>query len=324
MHVQRHRDSHPPCIRSRDLPARLTLVVSAVMLALPTACSTDRDPADLLAPIGDPLLVVDAVLLVNHRFPIVRVTETSAVNEPYSADASAIVGATVHVEGGGERIAYFDTETPGVYRNRNGTARVLAETTYTLTVEAPDGRVARAETRTPAPFRVDSWLILDDTGSTVEDELASFSDGQVYIENELVYGEGLLEARFERPDVPAFQVGIRSLDPDSELVTPLDEFGDEDDFDREGSSPALEGLGGSVRLPWFAIFYAGRHLIRINALDRNWYDLIRSVPELNGGAGFGQTQGDGVERPIFHVDGGIGLFGSAAVDSIGFVVLPPD
>ena len=32
--------------------------------------------------------------------------------------------------------------------------------------------------------------------------------------------------------------------------------------------------------------------------------------------------GDNFERPLFHVNGGIGIFGSASVDSVGFVVLP--
>ena len=78
-----------------------------------------------------------------------------------------------------------------------------------------------------------------------------------------------------------------------------------------------------MRLPWFAIFFEGRYLIKVLALDTNTYDLVRSVPELaNGGPGFGGQAGDTFERPIFHLDGGIGLFGSAAVDSIGFTVLP--
>ena len=66
-------------------------------------------------------------------------------------------------------------------------------------------------------------------------------------------------------------------------------------------------------------------MIRIFALDENWYDLVRSSPELAGGRGavaFGGNLGDAFERPIFHVDGGIGLFGSASVDSGAFFVLP--
>jgi hypothetical protein len=53
---------------------------------------------------------------------------------------------------------------------------------------------------------------------------------------------------------------------------------------------------------------------------------VRSAPEISGAAGpvVGGNAGDGFERPIFHVEGGVGLFGSASVDSIGFVVLPQE
>ena len=49
---------------------------------------------------------------------------------------------------------------------------------------------------------------------------------------------------------------------------------------------------------------------------------LRTSPSFGGGFQFGGNAGDGFERPIFRVSGGIGLFGSAAMDSIGFTVLP--
>ena len=84
----------------------------------------------------------------------------------------------------------------------------------------------------------------------------------------------------------------------------------------------FSGNDGFVRLPWFAIFFEGRYQIKVWATDRNWDDLVRSTPNLNDGAGFGGNAGDGFEKPIFHVEGGIGLFGSASIDSIGFRILP--
>ena len=104
-----------------------------------------------------------------------------------------------------------------------------------------------------------------------------------------------------------------------------DFFEDEDfeSLDRFTSSPPLEALDGEVRLPWFAIFFEGRYKVKVYAIDRNWFDLVRSSPDLSGGGpGFGGNAGDNFEAPIFHVEGGIGLFGSAAVDSIGFYIEP--
>ena len=89
------------------------------------------------------------------------------------------------------------------------------------------------------------------------------------------------------------------------------------------TSPAIVPVDGGIRLPWAAVVYEGRYLIRVHSIDRNWYDLIRSSPEFGGGQGFGGNAGDSFDRPIFHVEGGVGLFGSGAVDSLGITVLPP-
>ena len=92
--------------------------------------------------------------------------------------------------------------------------------------------------------------------------------------------------------------------------------------ERNGSSPPLEATGGKATLPWFAIFFQGRYKIRILALDANAFDYVRSIARADGGFSFGGAPGDRFERPVFHVQGGIGLFGSASADSVGFFVHP--
>ena len=129
--------------------------------------------------------------------------------------------------------------------------------------------------------------------------------------------------RLDRSAVPAYQLALFSLDPDSEFLVDSDilEDDDIDDFERQGSSPPLDVGTGKVRLPWFAVGFAGRYLVKIYAVDQNWFDYARSNRASDGPA-FGGLAGDNFERPIFNVEGGIGLFGSAAVDSVGFFVLP--
>jgi hypothetical protein len=170
-------------------------------------------------------------------------------------------------------------------------------------------------------------VVLDETTLEPIRRLGTFEEmgDQVYAQNELVYSQGLFEARFDRPDVPAFQVGLFSLDPDSDYVIDPEFFEEEDfeDLERVISTPMLVGENGTLRLPWFAIYFEGRYLIKIFAVDRNWYDLARTVPDFGQTAGgFGGNAGDGFQRPIFHVEGGIGLFGSASMAQNGFYVLP--
>jgi hypothetical protein len=155
---------------------------------------------------------------------------------------------------------------------------------------------------------------------------AEIGDG-VYTDprNQLVYTEGLLEAWLTPVSAAGYQAGVYALDPDSGFVFDPAFLEDEDfeDFGPNIASPPILNSETEIRLPWFAIYYRGRYKVKIFALDRNWYDLARTVPELaGGGGGFGGNAGDDFERPIFHVLGGIGIFGSASMDSVGFTVHP--
>ena len=88
-----------------------------------------------------------------------------------------------------------------------------------------------------------------------------------------------------------------------------------------GRTRSAEADDGRARLPWFAIAFEGRHILRLFAVDANWFDFIRmNLADDRGG--FGGLAGDAFERPVFQLEGAIGLFGSAAADSVGIVILP--
>jgi hypothetical protein len=303
--------------------------IMAPVIALALACA-ERDPNDLFAPEAG-TIVVDAFLVVDQGFPQIVLSQTVAPNEPFSRDAAALLGATARISGGGITVDYqeIDILGPGVYAPIDRVANVAPGTVYRLEITAADGRRVRASTLTPRAFSVSEWVLLDNAGTNVIQELASFADygDSVYTrpENQLVYSQGLLEARFDQRDITGFQVGLFSRSPGSPLIIDPDFVDDEDlaDLPRTNSSPPLEALDGTVRLPWFAIFFEGKYLFKVWAMDRNWFDLARTEPTLSGGGfGFGGQAGDYFERPIFHIDGGIGLFGSGAVDSAGVTIQP--
>lgn len=207
---------------------------------------------------------------------------------------------------------------------------VLPGTEYRLEVTTGRGERASAVTTTPARFAVSDWALLDGTTQERKGSLATFAElGELAYDapqNRLAFAGDLLEARFTPPGTPAIQVGLLSLDPDSDFTIDPDFFSQEDfdSLERRTSSPPLVADLGYVRMPWFAVFFQGRYQVKIFAIDRNWYDFIRTDPRLaQGGPGFGGTAGDSFERPVFHVDGAIGLFGSASVDSVGFRVFVP-
>ncbi|MEZ4647296.1 MAG: DUF4249 family protein [Candidatus Eisenbacteria bacterium] len=312
-------------------------VVGALVLLGLASCSTDRDPNDLLVPRDVGVLTIDAVLTVSKPFPPMRISRTGSPSEPFDVGdvlrADDIAEIRIRNDDSSVIVRYtYDTAgNSGFWVPTSGDSqyRVEPDTRYELIVKTEAAELLRATTITPPPFHVEDWVILDEAGQEVVRQLTTFDDvgdpAEVFRANEIVYATGLLEARFDRPDVPAFEVGIFSLDLGSDYVIDPDFF-DEEDFeslDRVGSSPPIESNDGTLRLPWFAIFFEGRYSIKIYAMDQNWYDLARSAPGFGDGSpGFGGQAGDDFERPIFHVEGGIGLFGSTSVDSIGFDVQP--
>jgi hypothetical protein len=310
------------------------LIALSALVILSAGCSTNRDLGDLFDPSAVGTLVVDAVLIVDEPPPTIFVRQILAPDAAYDAALAAVsCSVTIYV---GDDIEYtyreqtLGTTTTGRYLPIDSTPLIKPGTRYTLGVITADGRRLTATTLTPNRFAVSDWVLLDEETLTLRRGLRTFADsGDIYTapENQIIYQDGLLEARFAAgAHADRFHIGLQSLDPGSPFVIEGDFLDEEDyaDFQRQSSSPALEATGDFVRLPWFAIFFEGRYKIKVYAVDQNWFDLARSSPELVGieGPSFGGNAGDDFDRPIFHVEGGIGLFGSGAVDSIGFSILP--
>jgi hypothetical protein len=314
------------------------IIMLAAGLLASAGCTPDRDEATLFAPEAVGVPVVDMVLIVDQPLPPLRLSRTQAPDVPYDPAAAFLGGATVSVL---HRIA-DDVVLETVYRQDVGGPQYVPRDTpvpvvlpgahYILQVSTLDGETITAETTTPQRFAIDEWVLLDASGTVERRRLETFAtQGEAVYDhpaNQLDYADGLLDARFSASaaDLGAagFQVGLFSLDPDAGFVIDPPFFEPEDfaDLPRSGSSPAFAGEDRFVRLPWFAVYYDGRHLVKTYAVDRNWYDLVRTTPEGGGGFGFGGNLGDGVDPPLFHVQGGIGLFGSAAADSNGFRINP--
>ena len=300
----------------------------SALLAIMAGCSTDRDDSDFFAPAYVDVVVVDMVLVVGRPFPAMSLTRTTTPDKVFDARAQAVSGANVFVLLPDlTRVQYSETTLVGRYVPITHTGLLVQpETTHSLHVITPDGENVTATTTTPSRFSIDDWVLLDDAGVNVQRTLKTFEefgDG-VYFqpENQLVYTDGLLEGWFEGEGNTGYHVGISSLDLDSDFVVDPTFFDEEDyeDLERNISSPIFEAAEEKVRLPWLAIFFQGRYKILVYSVDPNWYDLILTLPEYSNGIG-GNT-GDNFGRPKFNVNGGIGLFGSASVDSIGLFVLP--
>lgn len=304
---------------------RLLLPVLALLLV---ACGE----RELFAPDDVGVLVIDAVLVAGEDLPEIRLTRTLAPDAGWNPFVAGVEGARVEVMREDGTTWRFNAVPgrPGIYQPPAAAPAIEAATRYDLEVVVGGEERLRASTLVPPRFERVDYLLLDRSGNTVLDTLATYAEAgdSVYTRasNRLPYDSGLFEARFPRPMAAGFQVVLRSLDPNSDFVIDPDFFEPEDfeELERINSSPAFLAGEGTLRLPWFAIFFEGRYRLDLFAVDRNWFDYVRSRPDEGGGFGFGGNAGEGFDRPIFHVEGGIGLFGSAVVDSAGFTVLPPN
>jgi hypothetical protein len=303
----------------------------AILLLFPWAigaCSGERDASELLGPTVVEVPVVNTVFYVGRPLPPVLLSRSIGTGVVFSPENTAITGARVSISTDAWTREYIE-RNPGVYEPA-GTGMVRPNTTYRLRAELPEGSVVTAETTTPDSLVMDAWVLLENDAQSVREELLTFAEAgdQIFDLNQLIHSDGLFEAWAPvRPNMTPFQAGIQSLDPESDFVIDVSFLDPEDleEFERHTASPPIVADDGRLRLPWFAIAFEGRYVLRIFALDNNWFDLVRSLPELSGGgSGFGGNAGDNFDLPLFHIEGGIGLFGSAAVDSIGFTVLPPD
>ena len=305
-------------------------VVTTLICALVVGCSTDRETGELFGTdLDEGRLVIDGLLIVDRPLPDVFLSETIAPGQPVTHRNSGVPGAEIRVSVEGNVYVYTNaSDMVAQYLPPTDAPIVQPNTRYSLWVNA-DGQVATATTLTPDRFRIREAVLLDEQNLTTIRSFATYADSVDVFEapeNQVIYQVGLLEARFDPIQAVGYQVGVLSLDPRSPFVITADFLEPDDyyDFDRNSSSPAFLAPNGSLRLPWFAIAFAGRHTLRIFAVDQNWFDFIRTSPKFGGDGGFGGNAGDNFKFPKFNVDGGIGVFGSASIDSLGFVVLPRD
>ncbi len=306
----------------------LLALFSLLACKAPGPLAADRDPDELFGSSEADLIVVDAILIVDAPLPPVVLRRTVAPGHSYSAVATALEGASVSIQRGDAMFNYRpDPSRAGHYLPPDDAPVVEPNGLYELRVTTGDGLTVRAQTQTPARIRINELRLLADDLETELRHLRLFAEvgDAVYqaAENQLEYDKGVLIAQFQ-DDGPAvsYQVRLANLERSSPLLFDDDWIEDLEDFELERveTSPLLGLASGELYLPWAGIYYAGRYKVTLFAVDQNWFDLVRT-DNVNAERGSGEA-GQSFQRPLFHVENGIGLFASATVDSFGFSVRP--
>ena len=263
--------------------------------------------------------VIEAYLHVGDNLPHIRVSRTAPVNATYNIEDLGVDDAQVRVHllrGDGsiettyEYGRHHEGES-GMYDVVNGEADVLPLRTYRLEVAVPGAALITSQTTVPERLRVvhtSADTVVYQTEPQYTFHLSPpLSPGPQRVFVFSTYASG---------DVDDLTPFARSLFDNGEVTI--------EDL-RQRASPILneenfETLpGGELRIefPWLAIYFFGLNQIRVQALDENLHDFIRSQMVQQGGSTLPPGE---IPNVLEHVEGGRGVFGSYATASTAVFV----
>ncbi len=270
--------------------------------------------------------VVESYIVAGRNLQQVRLSTTGEAFEFYSFESTAVAGATVQINlltpngNGVEQTFAYQMASQGIYTPTVDHS-VLPSRTYQLSISVPTGSgfdEINATAIVPGNF----------------DVIAGIQDTLIYQASEQ------LEVTLSESSYPGRQnvyiFNTLALNPIEENLTPLyadfydndisvDENGERDDDLLEEFSNTSSGLlnagnftinnDGSitVRYPWLAVAFFEENEIVATTVDDNLYDFIRSADVQFGGSTLSPGE---IQNVITHVEGGIGLFGAMASDTI--------
>lgn len=259
---------------------------------------------------------VESYVVANRALPEIRISTTKPVQDIYRFSDAALTGANVQVilldeNGNDEEVfSYTSSGQPGIYVPESNTHRALPRRTYRLDIDF-DSRPEVLHATTTIP---DDFEILNEVPET----LVYQSDDRLEI---------TISATEKTDGQNVFVFSAIALEPSLETLTPFYR-GLVDNEDAEIANFLVNSSGlinegnfdvnpdGTITLqfPWIGVAFYEDNFVVANSIDKNLHDLIRSQQVQLGG---GTTLSPGeIPNVIFNVDGGIGVFGSLASDTV--------
>lgn len=260
------------------------------------------------------LVVLEAYAIANRPLPDVRLSTTAPVNDEYSFADVAIDDATIAVsrlnnEGQPVEDFNYTRRATGTYSATDQSTLIEAGASYRIQVQF-DSRDEQltAETVIPRQFEI----------------LSDVNESYVYqSENQL---EILLTATESNANQNVYVFNTITLEPDINNLTPFYanavEDGDSDIDEFLNNSSGLINEGNFeinddqtilLRFPWIGVAFFGENAVVINSVDSNLADLVRSEELQLGGSTLPPGE---IPNLIYNVEGGIGVFGSIATDTL--------
>lgn len=266
-------------------------------------------------------VVVESYAVANDTLPGVRVFTTNPADEAYNISEAVISNANVQItlldeNGNDEEVfGYTYNSENEVYEPENFTHRVLPKRSYRLDVNFEDrSEIIQAATTVPDDFSIINEIPVTITYQSNQLELVLSPTEKTQPQNVFVFSAIALHARIDNM-TPFYRAAI-------------DEDGVEYTDFRINSSGLIneanfdENPDGTITLqyPWLGVAFYGETLIVTQSVDKNLVDLVRSQQVQLGGSTLSPGE---IPNLIYRTDGGIGVFGSLASDTVSTIFLRP-
>lgn len=269
--------------------------------------------------------VVESYLVALEELPQVFLSTTAPVSSEYSFQNFAVTNVSVEVNlltgGEGSSIEQsfsYQMDSDGVYSPATA-HEVLPARTYQLRItNIPDDPSASIVGYTAVPDTFSSK-------SQVPDSVIYQSENQIELD---------ISPSINSERQSYFIFTTIALDPSIQNFTPLyADFFDEDedqlsDFVKTSSGIVNEANfetkpDGTITLkyPWLAVAFFENNQIVANIIDDNIYDFVRSQSVQLGGSTLSPGE---IPNALYRLEGGIGVFGSLAADTIQTYIKRPE
>ncbi len=279
-------------------------IIKILLLILLTACTVANTST------FHPQYVVQAYLIADNSLPGIRLSSTVAPGDKYVQRDVAVSDATLEVQllkddSGIEKVFRYQYSDNGIYMPDTN-AIVLPGRTYKLYITFPGNNTRiSAETTVPDAFKIIS--VSEDTVTYNQNEPIRFlasrisgSNNSKYLFNVISQNPITLTPYYKHQlDVDGNKTPAWYLNVQSGILN--------------GSFFTQTGNDIELRLPWDVIAFYGSNLVIPNIIDTNLYDFIRSSNTSDENK---QLSSGYINEIIYHIDGGIGIFGSMSRDSL--------
>lgn len=266
-------------------------------------------------------VVVESYALANDSLPDVFVRTTARTDEEYNASELVLDDADVQIvlldeTGSDEEVfGYIYSSENEKYVPQNQEHRMLPTRTYRLDVSFDDrSEVIRATTTIPDDFEVINEIPQTVVYQGSQLELLLSATQKTQQQNIFVFTAIALHARLDNM-TPFY---FAALDEDGVEVSDfqVNSSGliNEDNFTRNADGTI------TLKYPWLGIAFYGETRFVTQSVDKNLADLVRSQDVQLGGSTLSPGE---IPNLIFNVDGGIGVFGSLASDTVSTIILNP-